>query len=173
MGSISRQIEAGGDLDETVFEGMDSVSARAVAKEMLETYASDAQALPLDALVARLDGARPAPLELAAEFSVDLATVLRRLAFLPQGALARPTGLVMCDASGSIVFYKPAPGFALPRYGEGCPLWPVFSALNRPLVPIRRRIVQLGRSAAEFECHAIAWPQPARLRSEKSRSIAR
>ena len=46
----------------------------------------------------------------------------------------------------------------MPRYGESCPLWPLYSALGRPLVPISRRVSQLGRSSAEFECLAVAWP---------------
>lgn len=154
------QIEAGAAGPDVALDQLESAAARTVAADMLETYAADARAMPLDQVVAALDPADPDPLALAAAFSVDLPTVLRRLAFLPEGALARSAGLVICDASGSVLFCKPTPGFALPRHGEACPLWPLFAALNRPLVPIRRRVVQLGRTAAEFECFAIAWPQP-------------
>ncbi|EEE37162.1 transcriptional regulator, XRE family [Rhodobacteraceae bacterium KLH11] len=153
-------LEDEGQTADIPLEALGSGAASTVASELLNIYAADARAMPLDQLRTVLDTANPDPLALAAAFSVDLATVLRRLAFLPEGMLARPAGLVICDASGSVLFYKPAPGFALPRHGEACPLWPVFTALNRPLVPIRKRVVQLGRTAAEFECFAIASPQP-------------
>ena len=47
----------------------------------------------------------------------------------------------------------------MPRFGAPCPLWPLFLALSRPLVPVRRRVAQLGRVAAQFDCLAYAWPQ--------------
>lgn len=154
------EIEAGGQGADVSVEKLESSAARTVAAELLDLYTADARAIPLPQLEAALASTRTDPLALATAFSVDLVTVLRRLAFLPEGTLARPAGLVICDASGSVLFYKPTPGFALPRHGESCPLWPLFTALNRPLVPIRKRVVQLGRTAAEFECFAVAWPQP-------------
>ncbi len=153
------EIEAGGTHQDLPLDALGAGAARSLAEDLLAVYTADARALPLEQLKAAIDETELDPLRLAAAFSVDLATVLRRLACLPEGALTRPAGLVVCDASGSILFFKPAPGFTLPRHGEACPLWPAFMAFNRPLVPIRRRVVQLGRSAAEFECFAIAWPQ--------------
>ncbi len=154
------EIEEGAAADSFPLDGLDTSAAKSVAQSLLATYAADARAIPLERLREELGGAEPDPMGLAARFSVDLATVLRRLAFVPKSLLPRAAGLAICDASGSILFYKPVPGFALPRHGEGCPLWPLFTALNRPLVPVRKRIVQLGRTAAEFDCYAIAWPQP-------------
>ncbi|NVO57219.1 helix-turn-helix domain-containing protein [Rhodobacteraceae bacterium B1Z28] len=156
-GHFFPELEAGGEVKAVELDGLNTAAARTVARDMLEICASDARAMPLDKIKAALEKAEPDPVELAQRFSVDVSTVLRRLAFLPEEVLARPAGLVVCDASGSILFFKPVPGFALPRHGEACPLWPLFTALNRPLVPIRKRIVQLGRAAAEFECHAFAW----------------
>ncbi|MCG7518827.1 helix-turn-helix domain-containing protein [Ruegeria sp. Ofav3-42] len=153
------QIEEGGTSSDIDLSKLDSSAARSVTKSFLDIYVADARAMPLAEVQAALTGAEPDPLQLAARFSVDVATVLRRLAALPEGYLGRPTGLVVCDASGSILFSKPVPGFAMPRFGEACPLWPVFQALSRPLVPIRKRVVQLGRTAAEFDCYAYAWPQ--------------
>ncbi len=154
------EIETGGKGVDVALDKLESSAARTVATELLDLYAADARAMPLDQVEAALDPTNPDPLALAATFSVDLPTALRRLASLPEGVLARPAGLVICDTSGSVLFYKPTQGFGLPRHGEACPLWPLFSTLNRPLVPIRKRVVQLGRTAAEFECFAIAWPQP-------------
>ncbi|WP_170761918.1 helix-turn-helix domain-containing protein [Ruegeria lacuscaerulensis] len=153
------QIEEGGDGADIDLGELDSSAAKTLTRDFLDVYASDARAMPLIEVKAALDGAGLDPLQLAAKFSVDLATVLRRLAALPDGYLGRPTGLVVCDASGSILFSKSVSGFAMPRFGEACPLWPLFQALNRPLVPIRKRVVQLGRTAAVFDCYAHAWPQ--------------
>ena len=106
------------------------VAAR--GESLLDAYAADARAMPLEAVSEALEVEGVDPLRLAARFSVDLPTVLRRLAFLPEDVMPRPAGLVICDSSGSILLFKPVPGFAMPRHGEACPLWPVFSALNRP-----------------------------------------
>ncbi|MEM6659566.1 MAG: helix-turn-helix domain-containing protein [Pseudomonadota bacterium] len=153
------EIEAGGNVEGVALDGMETAAGRSLARTFLHAYAADAQAMPLGALRTALEASdEPEPMALAARFSVDYATVLRRLAALPEGVLPRPVGLAICDGSGSILFFKSTPGFTLPRHGETCPFWPVFQALNRPLVPIRKRIVQLGRTAAEFDCYAYAWP---------------
>ncbi len=152
-------IEQGGDEAEIDLSEMESTAARSLTRDFLGIYAADARAMPMEKLQAALADGPLDPLQLASQFSVDVATVLRRLAALPDGYLGRPTGLVVCDASGSILFSKPVPGFAMPRFGEACPLWPLFQALNRPLVPIRQRVVQLGRTAAVFDCYSYAWPQ--------------
>ncbi len=153
------QIEEGGKGGDIDLGELDSSAAKSLTRDFLDVYAADARAMPLDEVIVALDGAALDPLQLAAKFSVDVATALRRLAALPDGYLGRPTGLVVCDASGSILFSKSVPGFAMPRFGEACPLWPLFQALNRPLVPIRKRVVQLGRTSAVFDCYAYAWPQ--------------
>jgi predicted transcriptional regulator len=46
--------------------------------------------------------------------------------------------LVICDASGTLTLRKRIAGFSLPRFGAACPLWPLFSALSRPMVPIEQ-----------------------------------
>ncbi|KUJ76182.1 transcriptional regulator [Ruegeria marisrubri] len=153
------QIEDGEEVASVALDDLESSAARLIARRVLEEYAADARALPLQALAAELRDDEIDPLQLAVRTGVDFATVLRRLACLPESLMPRATGLVLCDASGSILFRKSVPGFALPRHGESCPLWPLFTALNRPLVPIRRRVAQMGRAAAEFDCYAIAWPQ--------------
>jgi len=135
-----------------------SGAARQIVRGILDRYAADAAAMPLDRVRRALGNAGPDPMALASLFDVDLPTVFRRLAALPRGDLPVEVGLVICDASGSIVFRKPVEGFALPRFGESCPLWPLFGALSRPQTPIRRRVSQLGRSAALFDCLAIAHP---------------
>ena len=136
-----------------------SEAARQIAQEVLGQYLADARAMPLAPFQEALRRRGLDPTALAREFGVALPAVFRRLAAMPGGVLATEVGLVICDASGGILFRKPVAGFDLPRFGASCPLWPLFTALSRPLAPIRRRVSQLGRSAVLFDCLAVAWPQ--------------
>lgn len=149
-----------GDIDAVLrgAVGLTSGAARQLARGVLVRYGADAAAMPLGDIRAELDQGGLDPLRLARRFNVDLAAVFRRLASLPDGEIAGEVGLVVCDASGSIVFRKQISGFALPRFGASCPLWPLFVALSRPMEPIRRRVSQLGRRAALFDCLAVAQP---------------
>ncbi len=137
-----------------------SASARSIALKYLDCYAEDAQKMPLEA-VERAIAARGAdPLGLAQLFGADLAAVMRRIATLPESGDVRGLGLVVCDASGTMLLRKPAEGFAVPRFGAACPLWPLFSALNRPLMPLSERVTQPGRAGEDvhFEAYAVAQP---------------
>lgn len=136
-----------------------SGASRKIAMEFLEQYQRDARRLPLVPLADALAEAGPDPVALSRAFGVDLVAVLRRFAALPDDVLPGGAGLVICDGSGGLLFRKPLPGFTLPRFGAPCPLWPLFGALNRPLVAERRKLRQVGRSTAVFDCIAIAWPQ--------------
>ncbi|GHF49224.1 helix-turn-helix domain-containing protein [Seohaeicola zhoushanensis] len=136
-------------------------AARHIAREFLQQYTEDALALPLDRFAAALDRLGPDPGALGAELGADLPAILRRIAAMPERILPGGAGLVIADASGSILFRKVLTGFALPRFGAPCPLWPLFLALSRPLVPVRRKVTQLGRGTAHFDCLAISWPQRA------------
>ncbi len=136
-------------------------AARAITHDALAQYAADATLMPLGALRKALTRFGPDPVALQREFSASLPAVFRRLAALPRDLMPQEAGLVVCDASGSILFRKQVTGFALPRFGASCPLWPLFVALNRPMVPVRRAVSQLGRSAARFDCMAVAEPHGA------------
>src|SRR3989338_4340731 len=59
-------------------------------------------------------------------------------------------GLVVCDASGTLTFRKPVAGFALPRFGAACPLWPLFAALGQPMRPIETVIETAGPQGRRF-----------------------
>lgn len=134
-----------------------SDSARMIARSALERYQSDARQMPLEDVTQIIQSEGMDPTALALRFNVTLPVVLRRLGVLPVDVLGQEAGLVVCDASGSILFRKPVGGFALPRFGASCPLWPVYTALQRPDVPLRRTVVQQGRSTFGFECLAVAW----------------
>ncbi len=121
-------------------------------------YAADAHAMPLTEfeLVCRATGYDPA--RLADRFGAPLDAVLRRISGLPRGQGHPPSGLVICDSSGASLFTKPVPGFALPRTGGACPLWPVFGALSRPNQPLRVEVVLPSVPSPRFLCYAIAVP---------------
>ncbi len=125
-----------------------SGAARLLARGVVARAAMDSAALPTAAFVAALDTVGPDPLALAARFGVDVMTVMRRLAVLP----GSETGLVMCDASGTLTFRKPAAGFPLPRFGAACPLWPLYAALGRPMQPVEVVIEMAGQGGT---CHRI------------------
>ena len=133
-------------------------AARQIAMDMLGRYAADARRMPLERMAEAVARVGFAPIALSEIFGADLAAVLRRLAALPPEMLPEPVGLVICDAAGSLLFRKPVDGFAVPRFGATCPLWPLFSALSRPLTPIRRTLTQEGRGAAVFDAYAVAQP---------------
>ncbi|PHQ99281.1 MAG: transcriptional regulator [Marinosulfonomonas sp.] len=138
------EVEAGGE-----------IKADGVVGDYIGRYRTDAARLPLaEFQAAKARGLDP--VQLAAEFGVGLAMVLRRIATLPLGEGMQPVGLVSCDGSGTLTFRKAVDGFAVPRFGAACPLWPLYQALLRPQVPIRMMVEQAGRDTPRFLTYAIA-----------------
>ncbi|MCI2399001.1 helix-turn-helix transcriptional regulator [Aliiroseovarius subalbicans] len=133
-------------------DGLQSTAARDLAARVLERYRADARAMPADDFAAAWNELGDPGL-VAARFQVDPAAVLRRVAALPDGPA---TGLVTCDGSGALSVRKPVDGFAVPRFGAGCPLWPVYQALARPAQPIRTLVEMPGRTPRRFTCLAIS-----------------
>jgi predicted transcriptional regulator/DNA-binding XRE family transcriptional regulator len=137
------EIEAGGaGAIAAVLEGapgMEEPEARRLAETQLTRYAEDAGRLPLAPLMAAGAAADWDPEALLPLAGGDVGLVLRRLAALPQGgAEAVPGfGLAVCDASGALIFRRRINAFSIPRFGSGCPLWPLYRALSRPMVPDR------------------------------------
>jgi transcriptional regulator with XRE-family HTH domain len=155
------QLEANGGNVEAVVQDLSvglSQSAQWLLHKALSRYAKDARKLPL-ALCARIvpiSGSDPVAFAELAE--TDIAMAMRRLAHLPESVLSDPVGLAICDASGVITFRKPLPEFPLPRLGAGCALWPLYSALNRPMMALEERVEQSTRTAAHHRVVAIAQP---------------
>jgi transcriptional regulator with XRE-family HTH domain len=127
-----------------------SGAARQLAGQWLEQALRDAEALPMAALREALAGGPPDPVRLADRFAVDVMTVFRRLALVPEARW----GVVFCDGSGTITFRRAVPGFALPRFGAACPLWPLYTALGRPMVPVEARLEMWGRTPRRFRALA-------------------
>jgi predicted transcriptional regulator len=99
----------------------------------------------------------PDPLRLAADFGAPVLAAMRRLAVLP----GSEAGLVLCDASGTLLLRKPAAGFALPRFGAACPLWPLFSALARPGLPVSALVETARPSGGLYRALAFCEARPA------------
>ncbi|NYS23883.1 helix-turn-helix domain-containing protein [Rhodobacteraceae bacterium 2376] len=135
---------------------LSSDAARALALKWLRRFQADARALPLDPFLAAVAELGLAPDRLALRFDAPLAQVLRRIACLPQGAGVPDVGLVLCDGSGTLTFRRPVDGFALPRFGGACPVWPLFQALLRPAQPLCVPVQTGGRIGRRFTAYACA-----------------
>ncbi len=139
-------------------EGLESREARSLAERYLERYREDAIRMPLAEFVRLIEAEGFDPARIAERFGADLAAVLRRAATLPEDSGIGPYGLVRCDGSGTLTFRKPVEGFALPRLGAACPLWPLYQALGRPMAPVRALVEVAGRDPARFLAYAVAAP---------------
>ncbi|MEM9580216.1 MAG: short-chain fatty acyl-CoA regulator family protein, partial [Pseudomonadota bacterium] len=155
--AIASELRAGADL-------LVSVSATEMARDLLARYAADATALPKAELANALEVCGVDPGALATRLGKPLDLVMRRLAHLPP-AMIEPhlsvpapqgLGLAICDASGTFTYRKPVAGFALPRFGAACPLWPLYQALTRPGVPTHAKMVVEGRDTGYFDGYAVA-----------------
>ncbi len=133
-----------------------SETARTMLVRFLARYAADAARLPLDSLAQALEAEGPDPFALAARLGAEPAQVMRRLAALPPDMAEAPFGLVICDAAGALTYRKPLPDFPLPRFGAGCPLWPLYQALGQPMRPVAADLAQPGRARGGVRAHAVA-----------------
>jgi transcriptional regulator with XRE-family HTH domain len=131
--------------------GLASAAARGLARDWVAQAAQDAKSLPLAAFETALaQDATADPLRLARHFGCDVLTVFRRIAFRKGAA----EGLVICDGSGALIMRKPVEGFALPRHGAACALWPLYSALSRPSQPVAAMVEMPGLARQSFRVQA-------------------
>lgn len=138
-------------------EDLATAAARTLAADLAARAAAEASAMPEAGLRAALDAGED-PARLAARFGVTIPAVLRRIALLPGSA----AGLVVCDASGTLTFRKPATGFPVPRFGAACALWPLYTALGAPLRPVEALVQVAGQGGRRFRVRAFcqpAWPE--------------
>lgn len=148
-------------------EQLQSDEARQITASWLRRYAEDAGAVSLEAFVAQWDRRAGDVAALAEHFDQPIDRILRRAAALPRADgdagegeenISRSNGLLICDGAGAITFRKPLKGFPLPRFGAGCPLWPLYHALARPGMPVSGLLEMGGRSPRRFRCLAISQP---------------
>ncbi|NBB99180.1 MAG: DUF2083 domain-containing protein, partial [Alphaproteobacteria bacterium] len=137
-----------------------SNASRQLAALWLAQMQADARAIPQHALRAALATHGLAPDMLAQHFGCGIDMVLRRLAHVPPAFRAEAglpsLGLVICDMSGTLLFRRPLDGFPFPRFGGGCPLWPLYQALRQPHVPLCADLITAGRMGRRFKAFAIA-----------------
>lgn len=124
-------------------------AARSMAADFLDRAQTEAALLPPDRLGAAVARLGPDPIRIAHEFALPVMQIFRQLALLP----GQQAGLVLCDGSGTLTLQKQITGFALPRLGSCCPLWPLFSALSRPMAPV----VALVETPAQRRFRVLAY----------------
>jgi transcriptional regulator with XRE-family HTH domain len=127
-----------------------SSAARSLGQTYLAQAAADARRLPMSALLAAMAVEGADALAIAGSLRLEPLLVMRRLAAVP----ALGVGLVICDASGTLTFRKPAIGFPLPRFGAACPLWPLYAALGRPQQPVEALVESAGQGGRRFRIQA-------------------
>lgn len=136
-------------------------AARSLGRDLLAEAARDAEAIPdaaLAAAVAAGGAAGADPVRLAQATGAGVLAAMRRIALAP----AAREGLVICDGAGALVLRKPLAGFAMPRGGAACPLWPLYAALARPGLPVACLGAMPGTVPRRFALRAFAessWPQ--------------
>ncbi|WP_284165403.1 helix-turn-helix domain-containing protein [Frigidibacter sp. SD6-1] len=143
-----------------------SGAAQELAGRLIARHLSDLRLLP-DAALAPVHAATGDPFEVATRLGLPPALVLRRLALLPSspaetGTPAFPEGAaaVACDASGTLTFRRPCAGFALPRFGAACALWPLYEALSQPFTPVSTLLRTAARGSGGL-FRAYAWAERA------------
>jgi predicted transcriptional regulator len=146
-----------------------SGAARSLARTHVDRLRVVAAALPEAAFAGAVADIGPDPLALAEHFGCSPLLAMRRLA----GLADLQAGLVICDGSGTLTFRKPALGFALPRFGSACPLWPLYAALGRPMQACEARVQMSGQNDRRHR--VIAWAEmhhPQGLRGPELREAA-
>lgn len=140
--------------------GMEDPATRALGERWLMAYAADAARLPLPVMRPAAEAAGYDPAVLLGLGQGDVALVLRRLATMPRhDALdggAPPFGLAVCDGSGALIFRRRLTAFSIPRFGAGCPLWPLYRALGRPGQP-EAALIEMPQGA-KFRAWAVSQP---------------
>lgn len=163
---LDAELEAG--LEDEISR-LASTAARSLARAHVARLREDARHLPQAALADALATTGPDPVAMAERFAISPLVVMRRLAGMPE----LQAGLVTCDGSGTLTFRKSVAGFLLPRFGAACPLWPLYTALGRPMQPVEARVQMAGRG--ERRHRVIAWAEtrhPQGLRGPELREAA-
>lgn len=140
--------------------GMTDPATRALGERWLLAYANDAARLPLVVMRPAAEAAGYDPAQLLRLGQGDVALVLRRLATLPRKTElapgAPPFGLAVCDGAGALIFRRRLAAFSIPRFGAGCPLWPLYRALGRPGQP-EMSLIDMPQGA-RFRAWAVSQP---------------
>lgn len=128
------------------------------AREYLDHYQRDAARMPLAEFSDAASRSGYDPAHLSLRFGVDLLSVFRRLASLPDTPGVERIGLVICDGAGALTLRKATDLMPLPRFGAACALWPLYQAMSRPMAPVRTVLEHAGRPGQAFLAYAISHP---------------
>ncbi len=109
-----------------------SEPARERARAYLARYRAEAGLLPLRAVAKVAEETGWDPLALASHFGAPVTAVLRRLAGLPQTVAGPGPAYIVADGAGALTLRRHSDLLPVPRFGPGCPLWPLYEALSRP-----------------------------------------
>ena len=158
-----------GAVDTAGIAGLGSPAARALALQVAETAVRDAAAMPLGPVQAAVGKMGPDPVQVAQAFGTDVIAACRRIASLPGLAV----GLVICDGAGAITHRRDLPGFPVPRNGAGCTLWPLYTALGRPMQAVEVVVAGTGQPVQRFVLRAFCQTYlPARFGGAERRAAA-
>ncbi|WP_299849368.1 helix-turn-helix domain-containing protein [uncultured Roseovarius sp.] len=134
---------------------IESEAARQLARSVLRQYREDAIRLPLKQVLDAIGRSGLEPGLLAGDLAVDMPTLFRRLAMLPEVEIG-PVGLAICDGSGALIFRKPLPEFSMPPVGSACGLWPLYQVLAQSHAPVQALVRQVGRNAQVARALAVS-----------------
>lgn len=150
------ELEGAADIDSALASLPDLGRAEAglTARIHLQRYLEDARAMPLAAFTTAATDASFDPARLSQMFNVPMEAVFRRLSTLPRSPSIPDIGIVGCDAAGAVILRKSPSGLSLPRFGAGCPLWPLFAAFSMPGMPLRHTVE--SDSESRFTAYAVA-----------------
>lgn len=139
-------------------ERLRSAAAQRLARSKIQEYRDDAELMPLSMFqrMAKMHDYNPIPL--AKTFAVPLPAVFRRLAGLRREGIDAPEmGLLIANAAGHTLHRRPVTGFPLPRHGDACPLWPMFTSFSQPGRPLLDQIALPDNSS--YHAISIATPR--------------
>ncbi|MCC6870361.1 MAG: DUF2083 domain-containing protein [Burkholderiales bacterium] len=106
-------------------------AARRRARRALSSYLAAAVLLPYEPLLDAALAARYHVDHLARRFDASFEQVCHRLVSLRRpGATGIPFALLRADAAGFTSKRFPLPQLALPRHGQGCPMWAIYQAFH-------------------------------------------
>lgn len=112
---------------------LDDEEARRLATTALCSYAAGAVLMPYEPFLEAAERHRYDPDMLARRFGVSYEQAAHRLVTLRRpGAEGVRFAFMRSDPSGYITKRLPLPRLPLPRYGNACPLWPVYGAFQFP-----------------------------------------
>ncbi|GIK97709.1 MAG: propionyl-CoA carboxylase regulator [Alphaproteobacteria bacterium] len=115
-----------------------SDEARRIAAAALHSYTAAALLMPYEPFLEAAERCRYDVDVLAGLFGASYEQVAHRLATLRRpGAEGVRFAFMRSDPSGYITKRLPLPRLPLPRYGNACPMWVIYSAFQTPGVTVR------------------------------------